>query len=84
MFGEILGLAALATFVWVIDEHGNRHKVEVKSEEHRQQLLAHNREMRKKLAAKNKTKTGNWRKKTVRKVAKKTKRAKGYSSFLGY
>ena len=73
MFGELLGLAMLGTFVWVIDENGHRHKVRVKNEEHRKQLLAQNREMRKKLAAKGtrrKKTSGNFRKKTVRRVKK--------------
>jgi hypothetical protein len=85
MFGDLLGLALLGTFIWVIDENGNRHKVKVQSEEHRQKLLAQNRAMRKKLAAKNHGKTVKRHKSitSTRKPAKK-KKSKDYDDFLGY
>ena len=54
MFGEILDLAILGTFIWVIGKDGKKHKVKVKNEEHRQKLLAQNRKMKAELAQKNK------------------------------
>jgi hypothetical protein len=55
MFGlSFLELAEVGLFVWVLDSNGNRHKVKVRSEEHRQKLLAQNRKMRAELKKKNK------------------------------
>jgi hypothetical protein len=54
MFGEILELGMLATFIYVIGKDGKRHRVKVKNEEHRQKLLAQNRKMRAELKKKNK------------------------------
>lgn len=53
MFGlSLLDLVEVGAFIWVVDKFGNRKKVKVRSEAHRQQLLAQNRKMRAQLAAK--------------------------------
>ena len=83
MFGDLLGLAIVGSFIYVLDENGKKHKVEVKSEEHRKKLEAQNRAMRKKLAAKNQGKTVKRHKSitSTRKPAKK-KKSKNYDDFL--
>ena len=85
MFPGLFDLAVLGGFIWVIDENGKKHKVVVKSEEHRRKLEAQNRAMRKKLAAKNQGKTVKRHKSitSTRKPAKK-KKSKDYDDFLGY
>jgi hypothetical protein len=66
MFGlSFLELAEVGLFVWVLDKNGNRHKVKVKNEEHRQKLLAQNRKMRAELR----------KNKPMKKVVKKKKKS---------
>ena len=52
MFGDLIGLAVVGSFIYVLDENGHRHRVRVRDEEHRHQLEEQNRRMRAKLAGK--------------------------------
>ena len=52
MFGDLIGLAVVGSFIYVLDENGHRHRVRVRDEEHRRQLEEQNRRMRAKLAGK--------------------------------
>jgi hypothetical protein len=53
MFGELL---ELGMFVWIVDEFGHRKKVYVKSDAEKKKLLAKNKILREKFAAKRKRK----------------------------
>jgi hypothetical protein len=53
MFGELL---ELGMFVWIVDEFGHRKKVFVNNSAEKKRLLAKNKILREKLAAKRKKK----------------------------
>ena len=75
MFGDLIGLAVVGSFIYVLDENGHRHRVRVRDEEHRRQLEEQNRRIRAKLAAKSPAKR-------VVKSVHKTKKLKNTFSGL--